>query len=436
MMTAGFMPGAMAKNIPPGVNDPPIVPCGVVLHVAVSESDSLHDFFNGPSGGVESHFYVRRSGVIEQYRSVWFQADAQLDGNTFTLDGKSVGFVSVETQGMGAGEWTDEQLASIKAIILWVRSQSDFPLAPCPAWNKPGVGYHTMWGSPSHWTPSLKSCPGPDRIKQFHDDIEPWMVEASKPPRSVFPVAHRIVTANMFVRNPAKGSVVSGPFAGMSRIVARVAKAFRFRPDAICVQEGQFMLDRLRRVDGYDLHVDTTDGEAGREIPVLLLSRWRVLGTEYHHAADGSGAGVLDHPRGVFVVKYSKRGRKCAVVNTHMGVFGDETALELGTRKPGPAALQHAEHAQMVARIYLRLKAAGYTVHVAADANARGRWAQSLPAVLKTAGMRVTRNSVDVVACDPGRVRFKELTTVPHEQTGSDAHDALAIRTIEKRKPA
>jgi len=433
MMTAGFMPGALAKNIPPGVNDPAITPCGVVLHVAVSESDSLHDFFNGPSGGVESHFYVRRSGVIEQYRSIWFQADAQLDGNTFTLDGKSVGFVSVETQGMGAGEWTNEQLSSIKAIILWVRSQADFPLAPCPAWNKPGVGYHTMWGSPSHWTPSRKTCPGPDRIEQFHDVIEPWMVEASKP--RLWRIQHRIVTANMYVNNPASDARVSGPLAGMHQIITRVKSAFRFTPDVIAVQEGHRMLAALEEVAGYNLIDDRSDGEASKEIPALVVDPYRVTGTEYHHAADGTGSDAFDHERGIKVTKYVKRARKVAVVNTHMGLIADELALEGGTKRIGAAAAEHAAHAQKVARTYLRLKANGYLVFVTADANAHGIWSQSLPAVLQAAGMQVTQHGVDLIAHDPSLVRVKQATTVGHRLTGSDKHDAIAVRYIEKRKP-
>jgi len=422
-VATGFMPGVLVKNIPPGVNDPPIVPRGVVLHVRDGLGESLHDYFNGPSGGVESHFYVRFDGTIEQYRSIWYQADAQLDGNTFTLDGKSVGFVSVETEGRAVGEWTDEQLTSIKAIILWVRSQSDFPLAPCPAWNKPGVGYHTMWGSPSHWTPVAKSCPGPDRIKQFKAVIEPWMVEASKPARRLFRIQHRIVTANMYVKNRAQA-------AGAKRIVARVTEAFKQVPDVIAMQEGQ----NAEVIPGYTLLRASGSGEAAREIPVLLRSKLKVLGTEFHHGADGSGDGVFKHARGIYVVKYLKRRRKCAVVNTHMGVIGDEVALESGTKKLGPPAQQHAEQAQKVARIVSRLRASGYVVHVTADANARGRWSESLPAVLTALGMHVTRNSIDLVASDPAIVRFKQLTTVPHEETGSDVHDALAIRTIEKRK--
>jgi hypothetical protein len=176
----GFMPGAIVKNITPGSNDPAILPCGVDLHVAVSRSDSLHDWFDGPSGGVEAHFYVRFDGTIEQYRSIFFEADAQFEGNSFMLGDHRVGFISVETEGMGSGRWTKAQLESIKAIILWVHSQQAFPMRVCPAWNSRGVGYHSLF---EEWNTNHHSCPGPARIEQFHDVIEPWLPDALRGPK-------------------------------------------------------------------------------------------------------------------------------------------------------------------------------------------------------------------------------------------------------------
>lgn len=58
-------PDAILKLIPPGDNDPRIQPVGVILHVAAMEGPSLHGYFDGPSGGIESHLYVRYDGTIE-----------------------------------------------------------------------------------------------------------------------------------------------------------------------------------------------------------------------------------------------------------------------------------------------------------------------------------------------------------------------------------
>ena len=410
MTEHGFYPKAIVKNIPPGSNDPPIVPRIAVLHVAVSMSDSLHDFFATRSGGIESHFYIRLDGTVEQYRSIYWQADAQLDANDFA--------VGIETAGWGDGEWTDVQLLSIKALLLWLHAEAKIPLEECTAWDGHGVGYHTMWGAPSHWTPSVKTCPGPKRIVQFNDVIVPWMASLTRPP--LFRIKHRIATANLFVKNKDQSG-------GLVRLNGRVKQAFGWGPDAIGVQEGRDV-----SVVGYQTFV-ADKCEAAREIPVLLRSHLKCLGVEYHHAADGlpEMGGAYAHPRGIFVVKYLKRRRKIAVVNTHMGIFAEERAA---TGHPGPAGAQVAEHAHLVVKIVQRLRRNGYLVYVTADANSVGLWVESLPAVLAELGMTVTRHGIDLIASDPKRARRSvDVAIIPKAVTGSDAHDGIAIRSTERK---
>jgi hypothetical protein len=171
----GFMPGAIVKNIPPGSNDPAIVPCGVIQHIAVTDADTLLPGFTD-GRGIESHFYVRKDGTIEQYRSIFFEADAQFAGNSFFLGGRRVGFISVEHQGgvgadLGVG-MPKAQLDAFHRIILWVRAQADFPLRKCPAWNAPGVGYHALF---TEWNTDHHSCPGAARIAQFEKVTVPWL---------------------------------------------------------------------------------------------------------------------------------------------------------------------------------------------------------------------------------------------------------------------
>lgn len=109
----------------------------------------------------------------EQYRSIYYQADANYHANDFA--------VSIETQGFGAGEWTGPQVTAIKALLQWLNTEAGIPLRKATDWDGSGVGYHTMFGSPSHWTPVAKSCPGPDRIKQFYDVLVPWMEGSDMP---------------------------------------------------------------------------------------------------------------------------------------------------------------------------------------------------------------------------------------------------------------
>jgi len=168
------IPFAVQRPIPPGSNDPRIKARIGILHVDATDAESLFEFFRDRSGGIEAHGHIRRDGTMEQYRDTAFQADANHDANDFAL--------SFETQGFGDGEWTDQQIATIKLVILWANAVHGIPFRVVTSWDDPrgGWGYHTLFGAPSHWTPVAKSCPGPKRKIQFHNIIQPWL-EAGAP---------------------------------------------------------------------------------------------------------------------------------------------------------------------------------------------------------------------------------------------------------------
>lgn len=102
-----WYPPAVRRQVTLTSADPRIRPVGVILHVAATNAESLHDWFNGPSGGIESHLYLRKDGTWEQYRDFEHEADANFKGNSWISGSHRNGFISVETQGLGAGEWTD-----------------------------------------------------------------------------------------------------------------------------------------------------------------------------------------------------------------------------------------------------------------------------------------------------------------------------------------
>jgi len=173
-----WYPLAIKKVIAPGPNDPPIIAMGAILHVDSGDNKSLFEYFSsGKSDGVESHFFVRKDGAIEQYRDTAYEADANLKANSFMRGLQRFGYVSIETQGKDAGEWNDLQLAAIKTLLKWLSETHNFPLRKCRDPQDPGVGYHTMWGAPGPWTPKAKTCPGPDRIRQFNAVLVPWFSE-------------------------------------------------------------------------------------------------------------------------------------------------------------------------------------------------------------------------------------------------------------------
>jgi hypothetical protein len=177
-----WYPGAVKKEIRPGENDPMIVPIGVILHTDAGNSASLFNYFNGPSGGIESHFHIPKVNPVEQYRDTGYEADANLKANSFWVNGIRFGFLSVETQGYATDPWNDYQLAEIKKLILWARSvHKDIQLRVCPGPFSAGIGYHVMFGAPGPWTPVAKVCPGPLRVKQFEDILVPWFKNPVSP---------------------------------------------------------------------------------------------------------------------------------------------------------------------------------------------------------------------------------------------------------------
>jgi len=145
-----------------------------ILHIDAGNSSTLYDYFATRSGGIESHFFVRKDGVVEQYRDTAYEADANVKANSFYRNGIRFGAISIETQGFGEGTWTPEQLREIKLLLMWIhQTHPDVPLSVPAAWNGSGVGYHILFMT--EWAGGPRSCPGPDRVKQFYNIIVPWM---------------------------------------------------------------------------------------------------------------------------------------------------------------------------------------------------------------------------------------------------------------------
>ena len=167
----------------------------VVLHVAVSESDTLAGWFNNPRAGASSHFYVRRDGVIEQY--------IPIDKISWAGVRSDQRAISIETQGMGHGEWTSAQLEAMAEIIAFCRVK--YPAIPVRQMqsskrSEKGIGYHRLGVPGSYvqkalgrsltggelWSGAVgKICPGPDRIRQVPQIVA--MVKGATVPAPVKP---------------------------------------------------------------------------------------------------------------------------------------------------------------------------------------------------------------------------------------------------------
>lgn len=154
---------------------------GICDHVAASEAASLFNYFNEP-GNPCSHFYVRRSGIVEQYVDTDWVAPANLEGNPTLL--------SIETQG-GATEltvdiepWEPAALDALIQLHIWLQKIDGFPIQEMPnsLSTSKGVGYHRLGIDPWRvlggelWSRSTgKLCPGLEKIRQIRTVIIPSM---------------------------------------------------------------------------------------------------------------------------------------------------------------------------------------------------------------------------------------------------------------------
>lgn len=172
-------PLAEMKLLPESATQSGIRPAQVILHSAVDAPGptSLFPYFDRVDVVLESHFFVRLDGTVEQYMDTEVRADANYHANK-RVDG--TGAISIETEDEGRPEalrWTGNQLAAIRQLLTWIwRTHPAVARRVCRDHADPGIGYHSMWGAPSEWTPVPgKTCPGGIRIKQFEEDLTPWI---------------------------------------------------------------------------------------------------------------------------------------------------------------------------------------------------------------------------------------------------------------------
>lgn len=202
----------------------------VILHVAVSEAKSLAGWFNNPSAGASSHFYVRRDGTIEQYIDLDYISWANGAGNSRSI--------TVETQGGASGEWTAAQHVANVKIIVFAHQKYGVPIVQMTnsKSTSKGVGYHLL-GVPANRTQKLlkrsqtggelwssavgKVCPGPERVKQIPSIVAEAKRKATgvvKPTSPSKPVPKPSNTPSKAVQDKLKG--MGFPRQGVAEVKA------------------------------------------------------------------------------------------------------------------------------------------------------------------------------------------------------------------------
>jgi hypothetical protein len=160
--------GGRWKPLPDHGGEPTISPRTHVHHSIVGSGAGAWGFFAN-STSVESTNIVLKSGYLWQIMSRREQADANYHANAFAI--------STETEDNGnpnTDPWTAAQIDTLVWVTLQDIADFGIPRRICPAWDEGGIGYHSMWGAPSQWTPAVgKTCPGTVRIRQWNDIVVP-----------------------------------------------------------------------------------------------------------------------------------------------------------------------------------------------------------------------------------------------------------------------
>lgn len=191
-------PKAKKCLLPESSTQPKIIPRIIVDHTQAG-SNSVYGLWQ--SSGLESHFWISRTGLVEQYMDTEVQADANFKANRFLVGNVAYGAVSIETENSpsatqaayhgGKGSkafdvdpWTDAQLKALIALHEWLAvTHPKIKRQACDAPFGSGLGYHSMWGTgPTDWIPAKskgKTCPGTSRIAQHQKILLPAFTKST-----------------------------------------------------------------------------------------------------------------------------------------------------------------------------------------------------------------------------------------------------------------
>jgi len=183
---------------PSRVRNPPptIIPTQFILHSAC-DNYGVDGHLSWQYGQeLESTVYFSKNGPIYQIMKETWRAQANYTANGPRSDGS--GAISGESGSdiPALDPWSPEQCVAIIEYGRYLLAK--YPTIArriCRSPTDPGIGYHTMWGAPSPWTPVAKTCPGPVRIRQFYDVIAPGILSTNTEWDDIMASAQDIVDA-------------------------------------------------------------------------------------------------------------------------------------------------------------------------------------------------------------------------------------------------
>jgi hypothetical protein len=163
MTRAKVLPWALQMILPQNQSQPLITPVGAVTHTAVDSpaANSLYWWFRNPSAkGAESHLWLRKDGVFEQYMHFDRRADAQFDGNKDRIS------IETEDDGDPLTPWTQAQQESLLRLMEFLEDEWSIPVTIPLNYLAKGWGWHSQFWN---WAKDGHTCPGPVRIEQHKE---------------------------------------------------------------------------------------------------------------------------------------------------------------------------------------------------------------------------------------------------------------------------
>lgn len=166
-------PGAQKLLLPENRFQAKINPTQFVAHSIIAPWTIRRTYeYWRDSTNLESHFGIDYTGAVGQYIDTGRRADANAYANNWAL--------SVETASntKGTDPWTDAQMESLLALMLWVHKTHKIPARMAPSYTTPGFGYHKLHRK---WSMTGTDCPGVKRTAQFVNDLMPALRKAAAP---------------------------------------------------------------------------------------------------------------------------------------------------------------------------------------------------------------------------------------------------------------
>ncbi len=153
-MTSLLYPRATQRHMPFTTGHELIASRGLILHVQQG-NNSPFGWFANPAHQAVSHWWVSKTGEVEQYLDASMESWAQMAGNTE--------YHSVETEGFATEPLTTPQISALADLYEWGHTTFGWPLTLAETPGDSGFGWHgsggAAWGG--HY-----GCPGDLRKDQ------------------------------------------------------------------------------------------------------------------------------------------------------------------------------------------------------------------------------------------------------------------------------